>query len=43
MVELGTKTFQTGDFTTVKVLGSICLIDQGELDWKILTMNLEDA
>ena len=27
----------------MKVLGSLCLIDQGELDWKILAINADEA
>ncbi|CDW81516.1 inorganic pyrophosphatase [Stylonychia lemnae] len=43
IVELGRKDMQSCSVTDVKVLGAICLIDQGELDWKILTMNVEDS
>ena len=27
----------------MKVLGAFCLIDQGELDWKVLTLNVSEA
>ena len=43
VVELGKSDISTGETRTVKVLGSICMIDQGELDWKVLTINVEDA
>lgn len=33
----------TGEIKSIKVLGSLCLIDQGELDWKILCMNEDEA
>lgn len=32
-----------GEVRTVKVLGSLCLIDQDELDWKILAINMDDS
>ena len=32
-----------GDVYRGKVLGCFCLIDQGELDWKILVVDAEEA
>lgn len=32
-----------GDIYRAKVLGSFCLIDQGEVDWKILIIDAEEA
>ena len=32
-----------GDIFRGKVLGGFCLIDQGEVDWKILTVDEEEA
>ena len=29
----------SGDVYSVKVLGCFCLIDQGEVDWKLLTVS----
>jgi inorganic pyrophosphatase len=37
------KAWRIGDIKHVKVLGSICLLDQGELDWKVIGLNLEEA
>ena len=37
--ELGTIPLPTGSVTKIKILGALCLIDQDELDWKILTLN----
>jgi len=37
------KVVSMGQLQSVKVLGSLCLIDQGELDWKILAINEEEA
>lgn len=31
-----------GDVYQVKVFGAIALIDQGEMDWKVLGVNAED-
>jgi len=33
---------KAGDILVVKLLGSFCLIDQGELDWKIVVVNIEN-
>ena len=43
LVELGNRRFKCGHITPVKVLASICLIDQGEVDWKIFAINMEEA
>ena len=44
VVELSQKTtMQTGNVRSVKILGALCLIDQEELDWKVLTINKADA
>lgn len=40
--ELG-RTIQSGYVCRVRVLGSFCVDDQGEMDWKILAMNNEEA
>ena len=37
--ELGTIPFTTGSVVNVKILGALCLLDQDELDWKILVLN----
>ena len=39
VVEIGNSKFGTGAVVQVRVLGALCLIDQGELDWKILVVN----
>ena len=36
VVELGSSPLQIGDVLPVRVLGALCLIDQEELDWKVL-------
>lgn len=40
--EIGSAVFRTGDIKTVKILGSIALIDDGELDWKVIVVNVQD-
>ncbi|SCV01824.1 LANO_0F13718g1_1 [Lachancea nothofagi CBS 11611] len=40
--EIGSAVLSMGDIKKVKILGSLALIDQGELDWKILVINVED-
>lgn len=42
VVEVGNNKFGTGAVVQVRVLGALCLIDQGELDWKILVVNNEE-
>ncbi len=40
--EIGSKILSTGDVKRVKILGSIALIDDGELDWKVIVINVHD-
>jgi inorganic pyrophosphatase len=40
--EIGTTVFKLGDVIRVKILGSIALIDDGELDWKIIAISVND-
>ncbi|KAG7193917.1 uncharacterized protein KQ657_005116 [Scheffersomyces spartinae] len=40
--EIGLRVLQTGDVKRVKVLGSLAMIDDGELDWKIIAIDIED-
>jgi inorganic pyrophosphatase len=40
--EIGHRIFATGDVVRVKLLGAIALIDDGELDWKIIAINTQD-
>ncbi len=37
--DLSQKEKKCGDIFRGKVLGGFCLIDQGEIDWKILVMD----
>lgn len=40
--EIGTLKQERGSVIQVKVLGALGLIDEGEADWKILTINIQD-
>lgn len=42
VVEIGNAVHNVGDVVKVKVLGALCLIDQGEADWKLIGINTED-
>eukprot|EP00922_Rhytidocystis_sp_ex-Travisia-forbesii_P048614 GHVS01072388.1.p3 GENE.GHVS01072388.1~~GHVS01072388.1.p3 ORF type:complete len:129 (-),score=24.06 GHVS01072388.1:306-692(-) len=35
-------TRSVGDVVQIKVLGGLCLIDAGEVDWKILAVDIAD-
>jgi len=40
--EIGLKVVKPGDVRPVKVLGILCMIDEGEADWKVVTIDAED-
>lgn len=40
--EIGSRVLPTGSIVTVKILGSLALVDDGELDWKVIVINTED-
>lgn len=40
--DIGCSVLKTGDIKRVKILGSLALIDDGELDWKIIVINVTD-
>lgn len=40
--EIGSRILPTGTITTVKILGSIALVDDGELDWKVIAISVDD-
>merc|ERR1719424_828801 len=42
VVEIGAASLSMGSFTPVKVLGCLSMIDDGELDWKIIAINSAD-
>ncbi|XP_033880428.1 inorganic pyrophosphatase-like [Acipenser ruthenus] len=40
--EIGNKVCSIGEVIKVKVLGTLALIDEGETDWKVIAINVED-
>ncbi|XP_048362148.1 inorganic pyrophosphatase [Sphaerodactylus townsendi] len=40
--EIGNKVCSRGEVIQVKVLGTLALIDEGETDWKVIAINVED-
>lgn len=43
VVEIGSAALTAGSVTPVKVLGVLAMIDDGELDWKLIAINSQDA
>ena len=41
--EIGSNVCQIGDIKRVKILGSLALIDDGELDWKVIVIDTNDT
>jgi inorganic pyrophosphatase len=42
VVEIGSETLSTGSVHEVKPLGILAMIDDGELDWKVIAIKKED-
>lgn len=42
VIDIGFKRREIGEVYPVKVLGAIGLIDEGEVDWKVLAISLDD-
>ncbi|SPP74065.1 inorganic pyrophosphatase [Drosophila guanche] len=42
VIEIGYRVAKRGDVMQVKVLGTIALIDEGETDWKIIAIDVND-
>merc|ERR1711907_352483 len=42
VVEIGSASLEMGSFTPVKVLGCLSMIDDGELDWKVIAISSAD-
>lgn len=40
--DIGLKVIKPGDVRPVKVLGVLCMIDEGETDWKVVVIDAED-
>lgn len=41
-IEIGSRVAKRGDVLKVKVLGVFALIDEGETDWKVVTIDVND-
>jgi len=42
VVEIGSAVGQTGEVKQVKILGTYAMIDEGETDWKIIAIDVND-
>nr|KAF6458252.1 inorganic pyrophosphatase 1 [Rousettus aegyptiacus] len=40
--EIGSKVCSRGEIIRVKVLGILAMIDEGETDWKVIAINVDD-
>eukprot|EP01096_Ripella_sp_DP13-Kostka_P016414 TRINITY_DN798_c0_g1_i1.p1 TRINITY_DN798_c0_g1~~TRINITY_DN798_c0_g1_i1.p1 ORF type:complete len:199 (-),score=58.96 TRINITY_DN798_c0_g1_i1:40-561(-) len=43
VIEIGSKVTERGTIRPVKVLGCLALIDEGETDWKVIAIDVEDV
>jgi inorganic pyrophosphatase len=43
VVEIGSQVLAIGSVSRVKVLGALAMIDDGELDWKVIAIRVDDA
>lgn len=42
MLEIGSRVAKRGEVLRVKILGVVALIDEGETDWKVITIDVND-
>lgn len=42
VIEIGSKKLSIGEIKKVKILGALAMIDEGELDWKIFCIDVDD-
>jgi inorganic pyrophosphatase len=42
VVEIGSKVMEQGTVAAVKPLGALAMIDDGELDWKVIAISVDD-
>jgi inorganic pyrophosphatase len=42
IVELSDKRYHVGQIVRVRIVGGFCLIDEGEVDWKVLAINNDE-
>ncbi|XP_062535932.1 inorganic pyrophosphatase-like isoform X2 [Armigeres subalbatus] len=41
-LEIGSRVAKRGEVVQVKILGTVALIDEGETDWKVITIDVND-
>lgn len=41
-IEIGMVQFKTGDVRAVRILGVLGMLDDGEMDWKVICISVED-
>lgn len=42
VVEIGSEQLESGKVYKVKILGAYAMIDEGELDWKMIAIRVDD-
>lgn len=42
VLEIGSRIAKRGEVVQVKILGVVALIDEGETDWKVISINVND-
>jgi inorganic pyrophosphatase len=42
VVDLSSSVGKTGDVKAVKILGTYAMIDEGETDWKVVVIGVDD-
>lgn len=42
VIEIGERVATVGQVKQVKVLGTMALLDEGETDWKVVTIDVND-
>lgn len=42
VLEIGSRVAKRGEVLQVKILGVVALIDEGETDWKVITIDVND-
>lgn len=40
--EIGLRIMRVAEVVSVKILGTLCLIDEGEADWKLIAISIDD-
>jgi inorganic pyrophosphatase len=43
VIDIGTKVHQSGEVVQVKILGNLAMIDEGQTDWKVVSIDATDS